>query len=191
MLHVFLMSSAFFGDSLRVSRLTTTVPQTDLNKPSNSWLFVHGDTGPYPVRYVVAGNVFNFTSSSSPSSATMIIDILVAKQVPSGLGDVYLPINGHSDNRALIVDPAKAWSIQRYIKDIPHRGVWSLDVPPINSLNGTMLIENEVVVCFVHSWTWGSAIGFGVDCALFYKVIPMLLATTVVVSSRQRQCHDP
>ena len=124
--------------------------------------------------YVVAGNCTNV--ADFPCSAVVMIDILVARTIPSGHDDVYLPnIGGYwSGHRGPIIDPVKARSLYRYVKDIPHLGVWSLDIPAATTkdiLSKGRLDTNEVVVCYVHTWTSNhQSVRLWVDCALYYKV---------------------
>ncbi|KAH9976045.1 hypothetical protein BJV74DRAFT_173407 [Russula compacta] len=172
------MESAFFDVPLKVSRLT--VNGHLYNRGTNRWLRVHQDVGPRPVQYVVTGDI-NYTAWSSdtetvPWGASVIIDILVARQIPSDFGDIYLPNESVSvPNRTLVVDPAKARSIHRYTKDIPHYGVWSVDVPPINSLDGKTLTGSEVIVCHVQLQASAGRVNLWIDCALYYKEVKFFI----------------
>jgi len=157
--------TSFFNNTLKVSRLTVTEP--NLRKHNESWLLVHRNAGPYPVQYIVTGNYSS--GVLYPCAAAVMIDILAVRKVPSCPDDVYLPSVG-GGHRGMVVDPTKAQLIYRHTKDIPHAGVWSLGVPPVNNeICGRTLCEEEFIACYVHLWTSRiESIGLWVDCALYY-----------------------
>jgi hypothetical protein len=145
--------------------------------------------GPYLVQYIITGNCNSIGLQTC--AAAVMIDILAVKKIPSCQDDVYLPSVGdsHADPRGMVVDPTKARSIYRHTKDIPHVGMWSLGVPPVNNeIRGRTLSGDEVIACYVHCWISGrvpQVMNLWVDCALYYKVS----STRVEKSVRQVQTY--